>query len=126
MEKMQIKVVCESLILGTLVDKVQMLDNDAGVNSEFTGSIISQSPNAVFTLDPDSLDLETTTSLDRETIDTYFVVIEAVDKGTPAQTGTVTLTVSVLDKNDNAPYFLQDQYTFTTSESLQEGNTCRI
>ena len=44
--------------------------------------------------------------VDRETIDTYTLVIEANDGGTPSLTSTGTLVIEILDINDNSPQFV--------------------
>ena len=44
--------------------------------------------------------------LDREDIDSYVLIIEAVDEGSPSLTGSGTVTVEVLDINDNFPQFI--------------------
>ena len=38
--------------------------------------------------------------------DSYSIEIIAVDGGVPALSGTATLTVSVMNKNNKEPYFL--------------------
>ena len=48
----------------------------------------------------------TTTELDRETIDSYRLIIEADDGGTPSLTGLGSLTVELTDVNDNSPLFV--------------------
>nr|BAD91055.1 Af2-cadherin [Artemia franciscana] len=47
-------------------------------------------------------------SLDREDLPRHQVKILAIDDGIPTKTATATLTVVVLDINDNAPRFLKD------------------
>ena len=44
--------------------------------------------------------------VDRETIDTYTLVIEANDGGTPSLNSTGTLVIEILDINDNSPQFV--------------------
>ncbi|OTF83123.1 hypothetical protein BLA29_015581, partial [Euroglyphus maynei] len=46
--------------------------------------------------------------LDREDTPRHHVKILAIDDGIPARTATTTLTVIVVDVNDNAPRFLKD------------------
>lgn len=45
-------------------------------------------------------------SLDYERIQTYSLVVQAQDGGTPQMSGIATLAVQVLDVNDNAPMFI--------------------
>ena len=44
--------------------------------------------------------------LDREDIDSYTLVVETVDMGSPPQTCSATINIAVLDANDNTPSFL--------------------
>ncbi|XP_078259032.1 protocadherin-16-like [Rhinoraja longicauda] len=73
----------------------------------------------------ETLDLELVVNspLDREERSTYTLVIEAFDGGTPRKTSQMTLYVSILDVNDNAPMFNQTRYHAIISESLQPGST---
>lgn len=57
-----------------------------------------------------SLDLILTSKLDREMQDFYSLTIEASDGGIPARTGTLRVSVRVLDENDNPPVFNQTEY----------------
>ncbi|XP_059143811.1 protocadherin alpha-6-like [Physella acuta] len=56
--------------------------------------------------------------LDRETVPFYKVLIQAIDGGTPRQTGTLTVNIDIDDVNDNAPVFEFGKYSFNVSESL--------
>ncbi|XP_059502894.1 protocadherin-16-like isoform X2 [Stegostoma tigrinum] len=73
----------------------------------------------------ETLDLELVVNnpLDREKRSTYTLVIEAFDGGTPRRTSQMTLDVSILDVNDNAPRFNQTRYYTMISESLQPGSS---
>lgn len=64
---------------------------------------------AKFTLDPITGVLSMS-SLDRETVAKYTLTISAKDKGRPSREARCNLTVNVLDINDNAPTFVQNQY----------------
>ncbi|XP_067889067.1 protocadherin-16-like [Heterodontus francisci] len=73
----------------------------------------------------ETLDLELVVNnpLDRENKATYTLVIEAFDGGAPRRTSQMTLDVSILDVNDNAPIFNQTRYYTMISESLQPGSS---
>lgn len=49
-------------------------------------------------------------NLDRESVSKYALTISAKDKGRPSLEARCNLTVIVLDVNDNAPTFVQNQY----------------
>ena len=88
---------------GTLVGDVSVEDYDAGVNAEYDLRLVSQGPQSDFILQDGQI--KTTASLDREALDTYYIILEATDRGTPSLVGTGTVTIMVLDDNDNVPYF---------------------
>ena len=49
--------------------------------------------------------ISTNTSLDRETIPSFTIIIMAKDLGNPSRNSTTTLTVALVDANDNPPKF---------------------
>ncbi|XP_041838939.1 protocadherin-23 [Melanotaenia boesemani] len=63
-----------------------------------------------------SLDLILSSKLDRETQDFYFLTIEAFDGGIPARTGTLQVSIHILDENDNPPVFNQTEYHASVRE----------
>ncbi|XP_018607250.2 protocadherin alpha-3-like isoform X21 [Scleropages formosus] len=60
--------------------------------------------------------------LDREEKDTHNLLLTAVDGGKPPRTGELSITVAVLDINDNRPYFEQDIYSVTLPENTEAGS----
>lgn len=66
-------------------------------------SISSGNTGNKFTIDGNTGDIRNSANLDRETTSSYSLTILATDLGTPARTGTATLTINVTDFNDNAP-----------------------
>lgn len=54
-------------------------------------------------------------SLDRETVDTYYMTAEARDGG--GYTTFTNLQISILDVNDNPPVFRRDEYFATVKEN---------
>ncbi|XP_052005733.1 protocadherin alpha-2-like [Xyrauchen texanus] len=59
--------------------------------------------------------------LDREINDEYRLVLTAIDGGNPQRSGTLNVTVVVLDNNDNRPVFSQDIYSTSLKENTQVG-----
>ena len=64
------------------------------------------------------LNLVINLSLDRESQDIYRLLIRAVDGGTPALTGTLTVEINVTDINDNRPVFNPQKYNVTIDENI--------
>ncbi|XP_028271357.1 protocadherin alpha-8-like [Parambassis ranga] len=57
-------------------------------------------------------------SLDRETHHEHKLILTAVDGGNPPRSGTLNMTVIVLDSNDNHPTFSQEVYSATIPENV--------
>ena len=99
--------------IGALVGRVEVIDYDFGINATYDLEILMQTPEPMVRLD--GLDLKTTRELDRETIDKYFIKMQARDRGPGNNIGTATVTIIVGDENDNPPFFNQT-YSFVLSE----------
>lgn len=87
-----------------LVVKVSAADADSGENGQVTYRLVDDFDGA-FEMDTDSGEIYTNLRLDREDISNYELTVEAVDQGTPQLSGSATVLVTVLDKNDNPPRF---------------------
>ncbi|XP_030595600.1 protocadherin alpha-10-like [Archocentrus centrarchus] len=57
-------------------------------------------------------------SLDREKEQEHKLIVTAVDGGNPPRSGTLNVTVIVLDSNDNHPTFSQEVYSVTIPEHV--------
>ncbi|XP_044220508.1 protocadherin alpha-8-like [Thunnus albacares] len=57
-------------------------------------------------------------SLDREKHHEHKLILTAVDGGNPSRSGTLNVTVIVLDSNDNHPVFSQEVYSVTIHENV--------
>ena len=90
---------------GTLVGEVKASDADMGDNSEVSYAIKTEGAMEYFRIDESSGDIYTKVKLDREVRASYAMVVTATDGGliSAQQTSSVTVLISVLDRNDNAP-----------------------
>ncbi|XP_061209936.1 protocadherin gamma-A10-like isoform X1 [Neopsephotus bourkii] len=61
-------------------------------------------------------------ALDREEAAFHELVLRASDGGEPVRTGTLRIRVAVLDANDNAPVFSQEEYTVRVPEDVPVGS----
>ncbi|XP_015797482.3 protocadherin alpha-8-like [Nothobranchius furzeri] len=59
--------------------------------------------------------------LDREKQSVVQLILTAVDGGTPAKSGSMTILVNVLDNNDNSPVFSQTLYKARVYENAKVG-----
>ncbi|XP_077957398.1 protocadherin alpha-8 isoform X16 [Gasterosteus aculeatus] len=62
-------------------------------------------------------------TLDRETKKSHTLLLTALDGGKPRKSGTVEITVDVLDVNDNFPVFDQETYSLLLEENAPIGTT---
>ncbi|CAG5134339.1 unnamed protein product [Candidula unifasciata] len=110
-----------SLHEGNALNDVAMIlsasDSDVGINSKIYFTLLNDS-NGFFKIPVGSNILVCAKQLDRETQDTHVVEVVARDGGFPSLSSTATVTISVLDINDEAPRFLQASYRFSIPEGL--------
>ncbi|XP_071254585.1 protocadherin alpha-8-like isoform X34 [Salvelinus alpinus] len=59
--------------------------------------------------------------LDREQNTKHMLLLTALDGGNPPKSGTLNITVTVLDVNDNRPICTQDEYSVTLPENALNG-----
>ncbi|MED6282851.1 Protocadherin-7 [Characodon lateralis] len=102
---------------GERVVTVVATDADSGKNAEIAYSL-DPAPNVPFYIDADNGDIRATGILDREQRERYELRVIAKDKGTPSLQGSATVAVQVTDRNDNAPKFVQEIFTFYVKENL--------
>jgi Cadherin domain len=61
-----------------------------------------------FRIDPNTGLITTLVPLDRETKDSYKIIVEVADMGSPPQAATRVLRINVLDIDDHQPMFLRE------------------
>ncbi|CAB4019339.1 Protocadherin Fat 4, partial [Paramuricea clavata] len=107
-------------------------DKDSGSNGHLTFSIVDGS--SLFAIDATTGELNVTVPVDRDdaglTNDEYcrgvlILTIEASDNGTPKLSDTATVTILVMDINDNVPSFSRSSYE-TVISVLDTGNVVRV
>uniref|UniRef100_A0A8C6EDG5 Dachsous cadherin-related 2 n=1 Tax=Moschus moschiferus TaxID=68415 RepID=A0A8C6EDG5_MOSMO len=111
----------EDAAVGSLVHRITAQDPDAGRNGRVTFSILSGNENMAFTLDESSGFLTTASPLDYEIKSQHILTLLALDGGTPTLSSSQTLTISVLDVNDEAPVFKQHLYEASVKENKNPG-----
>ncbi|KAM6923463.1 protocadherin alpha-8-like [Xenentodon cancila] len=100
-------------------------DPDAGINSIRTYMLTS---NDHFEIDirPNDDDkipfLVLKKALDREQKYKHSLLVTAVDGGKPPRSGTLNISITVLDTNDNRPTFSQENYQIEIYENISIGN----
>ncbi|KAK3610536.1 hypothetical protein CHS0354_008971, partial [Potamilus streckersoni] len=115
----------ENINVGTSVIQVMATDMDSGTDGMVHYSMAT---NANFYLDSDTGIIYVKSALDYESSTLYSLTIEAIDKGTPARTGTSTVSISLTDVNDHSPVFHSggvptSSYTIYLDENVSVGHT---
>ena len=108
----------------TSIVTVIATDADSGNDGIVSYSIIGAYPvegESRFTIESDTGLIKTIVPLDREEINYYMLYVRATDHGNIPNYSVTNVTIEVLDVNDNAPSFTQDQYSISVSELIQPG-----
>ena len=115
--------VLESVEVGSLIPLESATDPDLGQNSVKNYSIVSGNVDDKFSIEIilNLLHLKVKKKLDRETRSSYNLNISASDNGSPRKYGYVTLNITVLDVNDNAPLFNPTAYRVDIFENATIG-----
>ncbi|TMS17112.1 Protocadherin-1 [Larimichthys crocea] len=103
---------------GDKVLDVVATDADSGTNAELVYSIIENSATRLFEIDANTGVVRVKNLLDREETERYEFRVAAADKGVPIKTGTATVVINVLDRNDNDPKFMLSGYSFSVNENM--------
>ncbi|XP_028322008.1 protocadherin alpha-C2-like isoform X2 [Gouania willdenowi] len=113
----------EDVSLGTLIAVVSVSDRDSGVNGKVELTL-SQQESLPFILNKSSegyFELLVSKPLDREIIGKYDIILRVTDKGSPPLSENETISLQILDVNDNAPAFSQSFYTIHVVENNLPG-----
>ncbi|XP_059201677.1 protocadherin alpha-8-like [Centropristis striata] len=107
---------------GTVISLLSVNDKDSGVNGKILSSINSDVP---FELKPSYKEniysIVTKGFLDREEVSHYEITIKATDCGEPPLSTFKTLSIQILDINDNRPHFFLNPLQFYMSENNPAG-----
>ena len=113
--------VLEDEPFGYPIITITSIDQDHGSNAEVRYSIV-QGDSGIFSLEANSGLLKLHGALDYERKPTYILNISATDLGTPPQTSYQTLTIDLIDVNDNAPQFNQSLFLGNVYENEPVGS----
>ncbi|XP_077098989.1 protocadherin gamma-C5-like isoform X33 [Siphateles boraxobius] len=112
---------------GTVVSLISTKDADLGENGKVK---LTLAPGTPFRLNPtvsNHYALVTNGPLDRETYSEYNIELNAVDAGSPPLSSGKTVTIGILDVNDNPPMFSEKSYTVYAKEnSARDSMLCSV
>ncbi|XP_052794118.1 protocadherin gamma-C5-like isoform X1 [Mya arenaria] len=113
----------EGNALGSTYELPSAVDLDTGINR--IKNFVLEPNDGSFSLENHTnldasigLNLRINLTLDRETIDLYQLLVKAIDGGSPALTGTLTVNINITDINDNRPVFDPQKYNVTIDEDV--------
>ncbi|XP_063778333.1 protocadherin-7 isoform X3 [Pseudophryne corroboree] len=91
----------ENLQPNSPVGMVTVMDADKGRNAEM--SLFIEEDNGLFTIENNTGTICSTVSFDMEQQTSYTFKVKAIDGGDPPRSATATVSLFVMDENDNAP-----------------------
>ncbi|UJR21702.1 hypothetical protein I4U23_024779 [Adineta vaga] len=112
----------ESLPINSLILSLAITDQDSGDNGRVTWRLdrIPSLPFELIRLTETTGEIRTKRLLDREYISEYNFKLEAHDHGKPkSKSSHLNIHINILDENDNAPRFRQDDIRVTISEHVK-------
>ncbi|KAM7140595.1 protocadherin alpha-12 isoform 15-T15 [Molossus nigricans] len=114
----------ENAQVGTVIALISVSDRDSGTNGQVTCSLTPLVPFKLVSTFRNYYSLVLESTLDRERVSNYELVVTARDGGSPSRLATASLSVEVADVNDNAPTFQQPEHTVFVKENNPPG--CHI
>ncbi|XP_060079972.1 cadherin-23-like, partial [Ylistrum balloti] len=108
--------------VGATVGEVEAFDNDEGANGQLDYSISQVSTGSLFSISSNGI-ITTAQALDYESQTQHIILVLATDRGNPQRTGTASVTINVLDIQDNVPQFVERSYTVLMNENLPAGTS---
>uniref|UniRef100_A0A8C7MDH3 Cadherin EGF LAG seven-pass G-type receptor 1 n=1 Tax=Oncorhynchus kisutch TaxID=8019 RepID=A0A8C7MDH3_ONCKI len=115
--------VLENVAIGYSVIHIQAIDADSGDNARLEYHLTDTSPGFPFTINNSTGWITVATELDRETTEFYTFGMEARDCGMPAMSSSASVSITVLDVNDNIPTFTEKVYSLKINEDAVVGTS---
>ncbi|XP_060060672.1 cadherin EGF LAG seven-pass G-type receptor 3 isoform X2 [Erinaceus europaeus] len=115
--------VLENAPLGHSVIHIQAVDADHGENARLEYSLTGVAPDTPFVINSATGWVSVSGPLDRESVEHYFFGVEARDHGSPPLSASASVTVTVLDVNDNRPEFTMKEYHLRLNEDAVVGTS---
>ncbi|KAM4562914.1 cadherin EGF LAG seven-pass G-type receptor 3 [Odontesthes bonariensis] len=115
--------VLESAPLGSSILHIQAIDTDSGDNARLEYRLTGTGSDTPFIINSATGWVTVSSILDRESVEHYFFGVEARDYGMPSLSATASVTITVMDVNDNRPEFLQKEYYSRLNEDAAVGTS---
>ena len=111
----------ENVPVGTVIAVVSVSDKDSGDNGIVDIHISKKLPFALKESSDNYYELVISEVLDREKVSEYDITLTVKDRGSPPLFDNETITLELLDVNDNVPLFPQSFYKITVMENNAPG-----
>ncbi|XP_036933555.1 protocadherin alpha-C2-like [Acanthopagrus latus] len=111
----------ENIELDTVIAVVSVSDKDSGDNGVVDLHIPDNMPFKLRESSDNYYELVVSEPLDREKVPEYDVTFTVTDRGSPPLSDNETMTLELLDVNDNVPQFPQSFYTIRVMENNAPG-----
>ncbi|XP_030621257.1 protocadherin beta-6-like [Chanos chanos] len=111
----------ENIPEGTVIAVLSVSDKDSGENGEVDVNIADKLPFSLKQSSDNYYELVVSEPLDREKIPEYEITFTVTDRGSPLLSDNETITLELLDVNDNIPQFPQSFYTIPVLENNAPG-----
>uniref|UniRef100_A0A671R1N7 Cadherin EGF LAG seven-pass G-type receptor 1-like n=1 Tax=Sinocyclocheilus anshuiensis TaxID=1608454 RepID=A0A671R1N7_9TELE len=115
--------VLENVPIGYSVIHIQAIDSDSGENARLDYSLTDTTPGFPFTINNSTGWITVSAELDRETTEYYTFGVEARDNGVPVMSSSASVSITVLDVNDNIPAFTEKLYSLKINEDAVVGTS---
>ncbi|KAM9495149.1 protocadherin alpha-2-like [Clarias gariepinus] len=119
----------ENAPIGTTVIRLNATDLDDGSNGEIVYSIgnnLNRKIRELFEISPTTGEIIVKGVLDFEIKDKYEIDIQASDKGVVPMISDKTVTIKIVDVNDNAPEIEVTSFSSTIPEDSKSGTTVAL
>uniref|UniRef100_A0A671THK9 Cadherin, EGF LAG seven-pass G-type receptor 2 n=1 Tax=Sparus aurata TaxID=8175 RepID=A0A671THK9_SPAAU len=115
--------VLENVPLGYSIIHIQAVDADSGDNSRLEYRLTDTTPNFPFSINNSTGWIVVAAELDRESVDFFNFGVEARDHGYPVMSSSASISMTILDVNDNNPEFTQKAYYMRLNEDAAVGTS---
>lgn len=115
--------VLESAPVGSSILHIHAIDTDSADNARLEYRLTGTSSDTPFVINSATGWVTVSSALDRESVEHYFFGVEARDYGMPPLSATASVTITVMDVNDNRPEFLQKEYYSRLNEDAAVGTS---
>uniref|UniRef100_A0A8C9TB25 Protocadherin b n=1 Tax=Scleropages formosus TaxID=113540 RepID=A0A8C9TB25_SCLFO len=112
----------ENVPVGTVIAHIAIRDRDSGNNGVIDINIDQQLPFALNKSSDNEFALIISEPLDREKVSEYDITFIVTDRGIPPLSDNETITLELLDINDNAPQFPKSFCTIPVLENNAPGS----